>query len=105
MNLVHSDRLHAAQFAVRQAVLNKPVDRTIDCLPTGLEGARGFSPTEPSRPARQKTHHGAGHRTLALRPGNVLDDAPLLGTLHPPWRVAEKGGDAPQGNKQPAPLG
>ena len=42
MNLVHSDRLDPAQFAVRQAPLHKPLHRTIDRLPTGLEGARGF---------------------------------------------------------------
>jgi hypothetical protein len=42
MNLVHPDRLYHAQFAVRQAVLHKPVHRTIHRLPTGLEGARGF---------------------------------------------------------------
>ena len=77
------------QFAVRQAPLHKPFHRAIDRFPTGLEDPRRFPPTQPPRPARQESHHGAGHRTLAVAPGNVLDDDPVLGTLHPPRRVAE----------------
>ena len=105
MNLVHPDGFDTAQLAVRQAPLHKPFHRPIHRFPTGLERLRRFPPTEPSRPARQESHHGAGHRTLAVAPGNVLDYDPMLGTLHPPGCVAKEGRDPPQGHKQPAPLG
>jgi len=105
MNLVHSDRLDPAQFPVCQAPLDKPFHRPIHRLPTGLEGSRRFPPTQTSRPARQKPQHGAGHRTLPIAPRNVFDYYPVLGTLHPPWRIAKVGGDAPQWHEEPAPLG
>ena len=74
---------------MRQAPLHKPFHRAIHRLPAGLEHLRGLSPAQPPRPARQKSHHGACHRTLAVAPGNVLDHHAMLGTLHPPRRVAE----------------
>ena len=66
--------------------------------------ARAVSKQQPARPARQESHHGAGQRALAVAPGNVLDDHAVLGTMDPPGRVTEVGGDAPKGHKQPAPL-
>jgi hypothetical protein len=101
---VHSDGLDAAHFAVRQTPLDKPCHRPVYRFPTGLERARRLQPTEPTRPARQESHHGAGHRTLAVAPGYVLDDNPMLGTLHSPGCVTKIGGDSPQRHKQPPPL-
>src|SRR5450432_1530455 len=105
MNLVHADGFDPAQFPVRQAPLDKPFHRPIHRFPTGLERSRRFPPTQPSCPPRQESHHGAGHRTLAVAPRNVLDYDPMLGTLHSPWSVARVGGDSPQRHKEPAPLG
>src|SRR5215467_2074828 len=104
MNLVHPEGFDPAQLAMRQAPLDKPFHRAIDRFPTGLERPPCFPPTQPSRPACQKPHHGARHRTLAVAPRNVLDYHPVLDTLHPSWRVAKVGRDPPQWHKQPAPL-
>src|SRR5579883_3632971 len=104
MNLLHPKRCHPAELAVRQAPRDKPFHRAIDGLPTGLEGARGVSPTEPPRPPRQEAHHGAGYGPLSVTPGNMLDDDPMLGTAHAPGCVAEIGRDPPQGHKQPTLL-
>src|SRR5450631_2885438 len=105
MNFVHADGFDTAQLAVRQTPLDKPPHRPIHRLPTGLERSRRFPPTQPSRPARQESHHGARHRALAVAPRNVLDYDPMLGTLHAPWRVAKVGGDSPQRHEEPASPG
>src|SRR5450755_4548747 len=69
MNLVHSDGCDPAQLAVLQAPLHKPFHRAIDRFPTGFEHPRCLAPTQPARPTRQESHHGAGHRALAVTPG------------------------------------
>src|ERR1022692_4692550 len=104
MNFVHANGFDPAQFPVRQTPLHKPFHRPIHRFPTGLERARRFPPTQPSRPACQESHHGAGHRALAVAPRNVLDYDSMLGTLYSPWRVAKVGGDSPQSHEEPAPL-
>src|ERR1019366_7250929 len=48
--------------------------------------------------------HGAGHRTFAVTPGNLLHHHAMRGTLDPPRGVAIPGRDAPQRHKLPAPF-
>src|SRR5664280_1122367 len=102
MNLVHAQRFHPQQLALGQAPLHEPFHRAIDRFPTSLEYLRRFSPTQPPRPAGQKAHHGAGHRTFAVTPGNLLHHHAMRGTLDPPRGVAIPGRDSPQRHKLPA---
>jgi len=95
VNLIHSDGFDSTQLAVRQAPLDKPFHRAIDGFPTGLEHPRRFPPTQSPRPPRQESHHGAGNRTFAVTPRDMLDDDAVRGTLHTARRIAEPGGDAP----------
>src|SRR5487761_178010 len=105
VDLIDAKRLDLPQFAMRQAPLDEPFDRAIDRFPTGLKHLGGLSPAQPSRPARQESHHGAGHRALSVAPRNILDDNSVLDAFHSPWRIEEIGGDSPQGHEQPTPLG
>ena len=78
VNFVHPDRLHASQLAVRQAPGDEPFHRAIHRLPTHLEHFRRLAPTQPSRPARQKPHHGRRQRPLPFVPRQVLHDHAML---------------------------
>src|SRR5215472_5455420 len=104
VDLVHTQRLHPLQFAVRQAPLHKPFHRPINRLPTGLKDLGRLSPTQPSPPAGQKAHHHRGQRTLPLVPRQVLDHHPMLGTFHPTRRVEKPRRDPPQRHMPPPPL-
>src|ERR1017187_5610714 len=101
MNLVHPDGFDPAQFPVRPS----PTAQTIPPTDTPLPNWSGTLAPFPASSACQEPHHGARHGTLAVAPGNMLDDDPVLGTLHPPRRVAKMGGDSPQRHEEPAPLG
>src|SRR6202041_754529 len=57
VNLVYPDEFNAVPFAVKQAILHKPLHRTVDRLPTGSEHRGRLAPAEPSRPAGKKPHH------------------------------------------------
>src|SRR6202041_2900050 len=105
VNLVHPDGFNAAQYAVWQAILHKPLHRTIDRLPTGSEHRGRLAPAEPSRPAGKKPHHGRGHWTFSRAPGNVFHHHPMLATLDPARRIDKMGRYPPQGHKLPAALG
>src|ERR1019366_8003273 len=72
--------------------------------PTSLEYLRRLSPTQSPRPAGQKAHHGAGHRTFPVTPRNLLHHHAMRGTLDPPRGVAIPDGDSPQRHKLPAPF-
>src|SRR5271167_374613 len=104
MNLVHAQRFHSLQLAVGQAPLHEPFHRAIHRFPTGLEDLRRLSPTQSPRPAGQEAHHGAGHRTFAVTPGNLLHHHAMRGTLYSPRSVAKPGRDTPQRHKLPAPF-
>ena len=104
MDLVHPERLHSLQFAMGQAPFHKPFHRPVHRFPTYLQHLRRFPPAQSSRPARQESHHGAGHRTLPVTPRNVFDNDSMLGAFHSPWRIVKPGGDSPQRHKAPAPL-
>ena len=104
MNLIHTHRLHTLQFAVGQTPLHEPFYRAVHGFPVRLKHLRRLPPAEPSRPARQKSHHGTGDWTLALIPGDVLDDYAMLGTLHSPRSIEKVGANSPQRHKLPAPL-
>src|ERR1035441_4780580 len=41
---------------------------------------------------------------LPLLQGMCSTTTPVVGTLHPPWRVEKVGRNSPQGHKQPAPF-
>ena len=82
-----------------------PFHRTINAFPTGLENLRRLPPTQSSRPASQKTHHGRCQRMLAFIPGNMLHHHAVLGTFHPPRRIAKIHPNPPQRNMTPTALG
>src|SRR5258708_6379266 len=65
VNLVHPNRGDTVELAMLQPPLHEPLHRTIDRLPTGLKGLSRFPPAQPPCPASKKSHHGAGHWTLA----------------------------------------
>src|ERR1019366_1477040 len=92
------------QLPVRPTPLPKPLHRAIDAFPTGGKSPRRLPPREPPRPTGEKTHHGDGDRTLALAPGNMLDDHPVLRAIHPSGGVEKPGHDSPQRHKKPGAL-
>ena len=105
VEVVHPDGLNSLQFPVRQTPLHKPLHRTINGLPTGLENLRRLSPRQPPRPPGQQAHHRRGDGPLAFGPGNMLHHDPVLGTIDPPRSVEEMALEAPHRRKQPGPLG
>ena len=67
--------------------------------------ARAVSRHDSRRAQRdKKTHHGQGHRSLAIAPRHVLDHHPVLGALHPPGGIEKPSHDAPQRHKEPPAL-
>ncbi len=104
MNLVHADGLDAFEFAVGQAPLHKPLHRAIDAFPTGAKDPCRLPPRQPPRPAGQKTHHGDGHRPLALTPRHMLHHHAVFRAADPPSGVEKPRHDAPQRHKEPGAL-
>jgi len=104
MDFIDPDRPDPFQYPVGQAPLHKPLDRAIDAFPTGAKGPRRFAPRQPPRPAGEETHHGDGHRTLALTPRDMLHHHPVFRAADPPGRVEKPRHDAPQRHKEPGTL-
>src|SRR5579871_3881830 len=104
VDLIDSDRLHALQLPVSQAPRHEPLHRAIDRFPTHLKSFGHFAPTQPSRPTRQKPHHGRRHGPLPLVPRQVLHHHAVLRALHPPRRIPKPNFDAPQRYMLPLPL-
>jgi hypothetical protein len=105
--------IHALELAMSQAPGDKPFHRAIDRLPTGPEHPGRLPPAQPSRPARQESHHRAAHRAPAVAPREVLDDQAMLRALdssrridkpsgHPP--VARTASVAPADSRSPVPA-
>jgi hypothetical protein len=78
VNVIHTDRCDAVELAMLQTSLHEPLHRPIDRFRTGLKGLSRFPPAQPPCPASKKSHHGAGHRTLAVAPGYVLNRDTVL---------------------------
>src|SRR5690348_6570700 len=104
VDLVHAQGIDPRQLTMSQSPLHEPFHRTVNRLPTGLEGPGRFSPRQSPPPASQKSHHRRGHRPLSLAPGNMLDPHTVLRAFHPPRPVEVVGHDSPHRHKEPAPL-
>src|SRR5512140_2314258 len=104
VDLVNANGMNRLKLAMSQAPRHEPLDRMVNGFPTGLEGAGRFPPGHAARPTGQESHHGGGHRPLALAPGNVFDAHTVLRAHHPSRRIEKMDHDAPQRYKQPAPL-
>src|SRR5579872_347290 len=104
MDLIHADGLDSLELAMRQTPLHKPLHRAIHRFPACLKHLGGLAPTQPPRPPRQESHHGAGDGALAFAPGNVLHHHTMLATLHAPGSIEKAGWNSPERHKLPAPL-